>query len=379
VGDSGESVRLRLTTEQALYLRMRGQGLLPEYHRTADGDIAAQVARLTGGLQAQDLFAATLGVCVRVPGSTLAEVEKSRLADKSVVWTWLMRGTLHLVPADDLDWLLAVFGPPLIAGTARRRQEIGLTHEVHAPALAVVLDRLAASGPATREQLSQALAAAEIPNGYSIERYLLFCAALEGLICFGPDRGNAPGASPTYMLFEEWLGRPIKRLSEDEVHVARVRLARRYLDAFAPATLTDFSTWAGLNVRDLRKAWEELSTELVEVEVAGKAAFVPEHRMEELDQPLPFPILKLLPAFDTYILGHRTRELIDNGRYADRLRGGGMLPATVLRNGHIGGTWQTNRKGRQIAIKLDPFEELTADEQADAEKQIAEMERFVAG
>jgi hypothetical protein len=377
VRETGNPGRLKLTHEQTLYLRMRGQHLLPEYSQASGYDVAAHFARLTGGLQAQDLFAATLGVRVRAPGSTLDEVEKSRLADRSVVWTWLMRGTLHLVPADDLDWLLAVFGPSLIAGTARRREEIGLSQEVHGPALEVVLDKLATSGPATREELSQVLAAAGIPNGYAIERYLLFCAALEGRICFGPDRGSAPGTGPTFTLLEDWLRRPISRPGPDELREARVRLLQRYLDAFAPATLADFSTWAGLNVRDVRDAWEAVSADLVEVEVAGKPAYVPEQRMEELDARLPFPVLRLLPAFDTYILGHRSRELIDNGRYAERLRGGGMLPATVLRNGRIGGTWQTNRKGRRFAIKLEPFEELAPEEQAEAEKEIADIERFV--
>ena len=225
--------RVKLTVDQALYLRMRGQGLLSKFATATGPDVTREVAGRTGGLQAQDLFAATLGVRVRAAGSQLADVEHSRLERRSVVWTWLMRGTLHLVPAEDLDWLIAVFGPPLIAGTARRRGEIGLTADVQRDGLRVVLGRLA-DGPATREELSRALADEGVPNGYAIERYLLFCAALEGLICFGPDRGNAPGVHPTFTLLEDWLGRPLLRLGQEELHAARVRLARRYLAAFAP-------------------------------------------------------------------------------------------------------------------------------------------------
>jgi hypothetical protein len=206
---------------------------------------------------------------------------------------------------------------------------------------------------------------------------LLFCAALEGQVCFGSDRGNAPGVHPTYTLLEDWLGRPLARLAEDELGAARVRLARRYLAAFAPATLADFSTWAGLNIADLRDAWESIGAELVDVEVAGKPLRIPESRLAELDEEPPFPMVRLLPAFDTYILGHRTRELIDDGRYADRLRGGGMLPATVLVDGRIEGTWQTNRKGRRIAISLNPFEPFDARVQAAISREIADIERFV--
>lgn len=378
VSKRGEGETIKLTADQALYLRMRGQGLLPQYSRAPADDVTAAVASFTGGLQAQDLFAATLGVRVRTAGGTLDEVERSRLERRSVVWTWLMRGTLHLVPAGDLDWLLGVFGPPLIAATARRRREIGLTAEVQKDGLKVVLAHLASAGPATREELSRVLAAANVPNGYAIERYLLFCAALDGLVCFGPDRGKAPGVHPTYTPLEDWLGRPLVKLDEEALRAARMRLARRYLDAFAPATLVDFSTWAGLNIRDLREAWESIRGELLEVEVSGQAAFVPEARLAELDDGLPFPVVRLLPAFDTYTLGHRNRELIDDGRYAARLRGGGMLPATVLVNGRIEGTWQTNRKGRRIAISVNAFAPLSNDTQAAVAAEITDIERFAA-
>ncbi len=369
---------IELTPEQVLCLRMRGQGLLPQHPRTNGPDMTADVARFTGGLQAQDLFAATLGVRVRAAGSALGDVEASRLDRRSVVWTWLMRGTLHLVPAADLDWLLAVFGPPLIAATARRRREIGLTAEVYTQGLALVLDRLAASGPATREELGAALEAAGLPHGYTIERYLFFCAALEGRICFGPDRGSAPGVHPTFALLPDWLGRPLARLDEDQLAEARVRLVRRYLDAFAPATLADFSTWAGVNVRYLRAAWDAVTPELVEVEVAGRKAYVPSDRMDQPHGAAPGRTVRLLPAFDTYILGHRDRDLIDDGRYAARLMGGGMLPATVLVDGRLAGTWQTNRKGRRLAVAVNPFEPLPADVEALVQAELADIERFVA-
>ncbi len=363
--------------EQALYLRMRGQSLLPQYSRVMGTDVTKEVAALTGGLQAQDLFAATLGVRVRAPGSTLADFERSRIETRSAVWTWLMRGTLHLVTAEDIDWLLAVFGPPLIEATARRRGAIGLTAEVQRDGLRVVLDYLGANGPATREELSRALAAASLPNGYSIERYLLFCAALEGHICFGPDRGGAPGTKPTFTLLSDWLGRPLAQLDGHELRDARVRLVRRYLDAFAPANLVDFSAWTGLNVRDVREAWDAVSGELVQVEVGGRSAFVPAARMEELAEPLPLPVVRLLPAFDTYILGHKNRELIDDGRYAALLRGGGMLPPALLLDGRMAGTWRTNRKGRRTALTLDPFSPLTPEVAAAVQAEVADIERFV--
>jgi hypothetical protein len=366
---------LKLTVEQARALRQRGQALVAPGLQEADPALAA--ARQSAGLQAQDLFAATLGVRVRSAGSVLAGFERSRLETKSVVWTWLMRGTLHVIPTEDIDWYLAVVGQPLIAGTAKRRGELGLDEETYAAGLKIIRARLEQGGPLMREELTSSLEQAGLPAGYSVERHLLFRAALEGLICFGPDRGAAPGAHPTFTPLEAWLGRPLRRFSEDERPQLVARLARRYLDAFAPAALPDFAAWTGLNIRDLRAGWELVAPEMTEVEVAGQALFAPEATLARRDEPLPQPHVRLLPAFDTYILGHRSRALIEDGTYTAQLRGGGILPPVILVDGVIAGTWRMNRKGRKLALALEPFGEWNDEVRRLAEAEMRDVERFV--
>ncbi len=368
---------IRLTIHQALRLRMRGQALLP--HQIGGGDVARLVSRQVCGLQAQDLFAALLGVRVRAPGSALADCEGSRLANRSVIWTWLMRGTLHLVPADDVEWLLAVLGPPLLAATARRRGELGLDEATYAAGLTVIREHLASTGQATREEVVQALTAAGLPAGYRFERHLLYRAALEGVVCFGPDRGDVPGEKPTFVLLSDWLLRtPILPTEDGERRQGLGLLAERYLAAYAPATLADFSAWSGLNVRDLRAGWDAITPHQLEVEVAGRPAWVPEARMTDLDeQPRGVPHVRLLPAFDTYILGHKTRDLIEDGAYASCVKGGGMLPAMVLLDGRILGIWRTNRTGRKVAITVEPFEPFSQEIEAAIAAEVADIERFL--
>lgn len=366
---------MKLTVEQALGLRQRGQALVAP--GLQGEDVALAAARQSAGLQAQDLFAAALGVRVRSAGSALADFERSRLETKSVMWTWLMRGTLHVVPTEDLDWYVAVVGQPLIAGTAKRRAELGLDEETYAAGISVIRERLAQDGPLMREELTSSLEAAGLPGGYRIERHLLFRAALDGLICFGPDRGDAPGTHPTFTLLEDWLGRPLQRFSDAEQPQLIARLARRYLSAFAPAALPDFAAWTGLNIRDLRAGWELLRPELVEVEGAGQTLYAPTDVLARLDAPLPQPHVRLLPAFDTYILGHRNRSLIEDGTYAAQIKGGGMLPPMVLVDGRIAGTWRMNRKGRRLALALEPFGEWDAEARRLAEEEARDIERFV--
>jgi hypothetical protein len=289
-----------------------------------------------------------------------------------------MRGTLHLAPAEDLNWLLPVLGQPLIATTARRRRELGLDDDTYQAGLRVILETLGEAGASTREELSGALSEAGLPHGYSIERYTLFLAALEGRICLGPDRGDAPGASPTYVSYEEWLGRrPAATPTGRDLREAHARLARRYLQAFAPAALADYSAWSGLNIGELREGWDALAGELVELEIAGRTLFALKEQMDGVQPPAASPIVRLLPAFDTYILGHRTRELVADKRYAARLSRNGMVPAAIMVDGRIQGIWRTNRKGRRVAVTLEPFEPLGDDVEGQIEVEIADINRFV--
>ena len=145
---------MRMTLEAALAIRQRAQALVAPGLQDEDATLAA--ARRSAGLQAQDLFAAALGARTRSAGSSLAGFEKSRLERRSVTWTWLMRGTLHVVPTEDLDWYLAVVGPPLIAGTARRRAELGLDESTYEAALRIAQRRLRDAGPLTRAKSSPA-------------------------------------------------------------------------------------------------------------------------------------------------------------------------------------------------------------------------------
>ena len=288
-----------------------------------------------------------------------------------------MRGTLHVIPTEDLDWYLAVVGQPLIAGTAKRRAELGLDDETYAAGIRVIRDRLAQDGPRMREELTSSLEAAGLPGGYRIERHLLFRAALEGLICFGPDRGAAPGHDPTFTLLADWLGRPLQRFADAEQPQLVARLARRYVAAFAPAALPDFAAWTGLNIRDLRAGWDSLLPELTEVEVAGQTLYAPADALARLEERLPLPHVRLLPGFDTYILGHRNRGLIEDGSYAARIKGGGILPPIALVDGRIAGTWRMNRKGRKLAVALEPFGEWDAEVWQLAEAEVRDIERFV--
>ena len=62
-----------------------------------------------------------------------------------------LRGTLHLLAVEDLDWLLPLLGPHFIAGDRRRRAELGLDEETCTRGVQLIRHLLASQGSLTRD------------------------------------------------------------------------------------------------------------------------------------------------------------------------------------------------------------------------------------
>src|SRR3954471_12564869 len=296
----------------------RGQRLAAPPRSTVSETVAAVAA-----LQAQDAGAAALGVRARRPGSTLAEVEAARFEERSVARTWVMRGTLHLIPAEDARWMVGLLGPIGLRKSARRIAELGV-EDLRAEIRAALKD-----GPLTRRELTDAVRrSVKLPDHPQVPAWLTGVAALQGEIIEGPaDR---------FVLFDDWLG-PAPEPSDPVVE-----LARRHAHAHPPSAPEDFAAWSGLPVREARRAYGEL--ELEEVEVLGRTAFVPPGL-----EPAP-PHVRLLPRFDSYLLGHSARALGVRGEHAEAVRpGGGILAATVVVDGRVEGTWKLERGRPEVS------------------------------
>lgn len=334
---------------QARLLRVRAQRLDPQFAPVGDGP--AEVVRAVVGVQAQDARAGSLAVRARSRGLTAAAVDRAR-EERELVRTRLMRGTLHLVAAFDVGWLLALLGP-VFDRPSRRRQELGLDEATCARAVDVICEALGRDGPLTRAELSGELAGQGLPAAGQATIHLLGHAGLRGYICQGPDRAG----EPTYVLLDDWIPAG-PSLSAEE---AGVELARRYLAGYAPAGPADFAAWAGLLMGQARAAWAGLANELIPVEVAGRAAWLPEARAAWLDEPQPAPSVRLLPAFDTYLLGYESRDLALAPEHARRIHpGGGILHPALLIDGRVAGTWRMRRRQTRLDVEVEPFAPLPA-------------------
>src|SRR5436309_6284204 len=111
------------------------------------------VAERLLAIQAQDPRGARLAVRARTKGLTAADVDRALTGDRSLVVTWLNRGTLHLVRSEDYAWLHALTTPPLFTGNARRLAQEGVSPSHAERGVATIERSLAGDGPLTRAQI----------------------------------------------------------------------------------------------------------------------------------------------------------------------------------------------------------------------------------
>jgi hypothetical protein len=295
-----------------------------------------------------------------------------------------MRGTLHLVASDDLGWLLGLLGPGFAAAGKQRRAQLGLEDAASTRGVRIITGALARHGPLTRAEIAEHLASHGLPATEQAPIHLIAFAALQGLVCLGPDKAN----KSTYALLSDWvnLGATLPR------EEALVKLARRYLAAHAPAAVEDYATWSGLPLGEARTAWKALSGDLLEVEVQGtrKSGAERDTQGGGTLQMLPAQSIwldtlsddrtavRLVPNFDPYLLGYRNRNLAVAPEHAKRIHpGGGIIHPALLANGQAVGNWRIKRSPKRLEIVVAPFAKLNGEVVNGLEAEVAEIGRFL--
>jgi hypothetical protein len=285
-------------------------------------------------------------------GATERSIEQA-IAERTIVRTWPMRGTLHFVAAQDVRWLLALLTPRVIARSAGRYRQLELDEATFARGKGVFAKVLQGGKQLTRDEMLQALEQAGISTAGQRGYHLLGRSAQDGLICFGTRRGK----QQTFTLLDEWV--PLARsLPRDE---ALAELTRRYFTSHGPATVQDLMHWAGLTAAEATTGLAAAGKALVQVTVADRAYWMP---CEAPEINHATPSVHLLPGFDEYLLGYRDRSAVLDPAYAQRIcpGGNGMFNPTLVIDGVVTGTWKRTFKGGAVVIEPAPFQPLTAAE-----------------
>ncbi len=333
--------------------RFVSQGLAGRPQR----DATAVAARLLA-VQGQDPRGARLAVRARSEGLTAADVDRALSEERSLLITWLNRGTLHLVRSEDYPLLQMLTTPPLSTSCSRRLRQEGVTPQQGEKAVKTIERCLAKEGPLTRQQLRERLDSAGVPTAGQALIHLLFLAAVRGVAVRGPMVGK----DHAYVLVRDWLGagKPIER------DRALAELARRYLVGHAPANDRDLARWAGLPLRDARASLAAIAAELVERD-DGLVHLARQPPSAEVPGP------RLLGAFDPLLLGWTSRELI-LGPHTHLVTLNGIFRPFAMVKGRAVGTWKLKR-GK---VTIEPLGKVSKAAGAALAADAADVERFMA-
>jgi hypothetical protein len=319
-------------------------------------DPVAVAARLLA-IQGQDPRGARLAIRSRTRGLSAADVDRALTEERSLLITWLNRGTLHLVRSEDYPWLQALTTPPLRNGNARRLAQEGVTPAAAERGVATIVHCLAEEGPLTRAQLRERIDAAGVRTEGQALVHLLMLAALRGIAVRGPMIGR----QQAFVLVRDWLGEPAP-VDRDR---ALAELARRYLVGHGPADDRDLAKWAGLPLRDARAGLKAIAAELHEredglLEIAGR------------DTSAELPPPRLLGPFDPVLLGWVSREwLLDSHKAVITVNG--LFRPFALVDARAVATWSMPA-GKVV---LDPFDRLTRRANAALRADALDVVRFL--
>ncbi len=370
------------TWEMACRRRLARQHLLAPVPQAQLVD----TVRAVGGIQAQILSAAELAIGARVAAITREDVQSALWDRRTLVKTYGPRGTLHLLPADELPlWMAALREAEALSGMPWY-QRAGL-EPAQADDLLNAIGNALDGRALTRKELADEVTLRV--GEWARERLLsawgefLAPAALAGKLCFGPGAGS----QVRFVRADQWIG----HWEEHDPRAALVELCRRYIATYGPITRQDVAHWFRLKPDQARGLMESLAAELEEVDFAGRRAWMlatdAENDVQEAGETPP-DSLRLLPQYDCYLLGCGPRERIVPEAARPRVNTYGRgrfesatgLPVLLI-DGVVAGIWERRAPGRRPPkageLRVEVFGQLTARQREQLEAEVARIGAFL--
>jgi hypothetical protein len=360
-----------LTWAQVLAWRVRRHHLA---ERAPHAQALAVVEEICG-LHAQMMSAAELALWARVAEVMPDDVREALWTRRTLVKTWAMRGTLHLLTAEMFPSYVAAARPRANYRKPSWLKYHGVTlAEIEAiiEAVPVVLDGRCLMREALADEIARVLQAPHVGDllrsGWGA---LLKPAAYHGYLCFGPSQGQAV----TFVRPDQWLG----GLREIDPGQAQQDVLRHYLTAYGPAPREDFERWWGMEPRDARRLFSGMAGELAEVTIEGRAALALAATVDAL-RALPEPVgVRLLPNFDPYVvaLARESPYLLPAGCKDRVYRTAGWISPVVLVAGRMAGVWEYEKQRARIQVTVEPFAPLSATVQREIAAEADRLGAFL--
>jgi len=367
---------VKVTWRQATAWRVRRHYL--DHHAPAS-EILAVASRLCG-LHAQVFSSAELTLWTRVKRLERGAVQRAVWEDRKLVKTWAMRGTLHLLPAAELHlWHAALATSRRYLSPTRWEKHFGITMkdlERLTDAIGQVLD----GQVMTRQELARAVGrATRSPElGAKLAEgswgTILKPAAFAGNLCFGPSLGQLV----RFTRPASWCALQVRRPDSER---ATAEVTRRYLAAYGPATYRDLARWWGSGMTVGRQWIAAMGEEVTAVDFDGVRGWVLADDLGELREIEPVRSLRLLPAFDQYVIGAspHAEHLLRRDLRARVYRPQGWVSPVLLINGRMEGVWRHELRGSRVEVSIEPFARLPKWARILAEQEAERLAAFFGG
>ncbi|MBV4356661.1 winged helix DNA-binding domain-containing protein [Pinibacter aurantiacus] len=336
-----------MTISDLKYLRLHNQLISQQPYANAGNVVAA-----LGAMQAQDYAAAKWAIGLRLPEATDEDIEAA-IAQKTIVRTWALRGTLHFLAAADIHWILSLIAPRLNTLYASHFKRLELDSAVLSKSFSTIEKALRNGKQLTRTELAAILNKKGIATNDLRMNFILLRASLDKLICFGERNGK----QFTHTLLDKWAP-ATKAIKKEE---ALAMLAERYLSSHAPSSLKDFVWWSGFPLTEAKAAFAMVDDKFEEKTIGGNAYWLP----KKLPDFKKKQSLYLLPAFDEYLMGYADRTTVVDEKYLSHIAtNNGIFNPTIVVNGHVEGNWKRTLKKDKVLVEPHIFEAISKSNQS---------------
>lgn len=345
-----ELLKLRLANQQIINSQFTNPG---------------EVVRCLGAVQAQDYMGSLWAIGCRMKNAKEKNIETA-IAEKTIVRTWPMRGTLHFLAPEDVKWMLRLLTPRVISKAASIYRNSGLDKKLFDKSRKIFIKALQGGKQLLRSEMYQVLEDAKIDTSNTRGLHILGVLAQEGLICFGPRIGK----QPSFVLLDEWITNH-KSLAGDE---AIAELAERYFTSHGPATIQDFCWWSGLTQAEAKRGLEKIKQNLVEEKINGQSFWM----KAIMPARIKTPGIYLLPPFDEYLVSYKDRSAaLENLHSKQVFTVNGIFSPVVIINGKIAAIWKRTITKKEVIIELQAFQKFTPPQKEGIKKAAKKYGRFI--
>jgi len=327
----------------------------------------SEVVSWFGAMQAQDYHGSKWSVGLRMKSATDSTIEKS-IANKEIIRTWALRGTLHFVTPPDIYWIMDLVAPKLIKSLASRYKQMELDSKLISKSNNLLVKAVEGNKALTRAELKEILSKSKIPTHELRLGFILQRAVFDKLMCLGPRRDK----EFTFVSLEEWAPKTKAITREEAISL----LAKRFYQSHFPATDQDFAWWSGLTINEARSGSEMNKSTLIRESINGIDYWVSENIHEVKSN---IPDVFLLPGFDEYMLGYKDRSAIIDNQHVKHVfaSGNAIFKNTIVINGKVEGTWSRAIKKNEVIIETYLFPGLKKTYSKELKKEAERFGKFL--